>query len=1006
MGVVKTKNFTQHLELYRNSRYNYYMVKMDLIYKGEFHVKKRVPLSIICLALCVGIMSTGMNAQAVNTGGNSNYDSSFENIGLSAQANISYIDENNEPATLTEPYTTVTDTTTKWEDGWYVVNGYVEITDTVTVTGDVKLILSDDAQLNTKNISVNQGNTFSVYCQSGGTGSLTAKSSSNVSPGIGASRYNNGGNINIYGGIIYSQGGKEGAGIGGSASCSHGGTVKIYGGTVTAVGGNLDGAGIGGGGWDQSYDKGPYGGNGADVYIYGGNVTSIGGGNAPSIGAGGSSNSHGSFSTGENGHAVIFANAIRDRSKKSQWSGIIFEGNSGTVYNDQTLTENLTIDSGKTLNIPENTCLTVSEGVNLTNKGTIFCNGTIVNNGILTNNSTIRYKVTTKLTDLTADGGSYATQGTDYTTTLTAAEGYVLPQSITVTVGGTTLTAGENTYSYDSATGKLTIDKAAITGAITITAAAAIVINEVNVTITLPKGEQPLGTDAICETAGIKSVTLYWTDTENNPVSGNANYYPWCYKAHMTITPMEGYILTDSTNVSVNNKSVEEKTLNTDGTLKVANPYYSNQVKLISITQPEGITGVSSGTEKTATALGLPSTVTIATETTSIHSAVVTWDLDNLVTGSYDPAKLTEQTFRVKGTVSLPEEIDNSDNISLEITIDVTVAAHRCTAIGDWQYDNDGHWKNCSCGAKIGAEAHSGGTATCTKQAVCSVCGSMYGEPLGHDWTISYEWSEDGRSCTAIHTCRIDANHKETANATVNGEKTKAADCTEMGETTYTATFAVSWASKQAKTVADIPATGHRLTKTEAKVASCTEAGNTEYWTCGTCSKVFSDENGTKEIALDSIVIQANGHSYVDGKCTVCGAIDSSFKTVITADTNGTWQQGSKDGLSFTINVAYDDFPKIQVDGKDLDATNYTVKKGSNIITLNASYLETLSVGKHTLTVVSDAVTVSTEFTINQLTSPQTGDNSNMQLWIALLLASGAGLTISVMVNKKRHCAK
>lgn len=153
-------------------------------------------------------------------------------------------------------------------------------------------------------------------------------------------------------------------------------------------------------------------------------------------------------------------------------------------------------------------------------------------------------------------------------------------------------------------------------------------------------------------------------------------------------------------------------------------------------------------------------------------------------------------------------------------------------------------------------------------------------------------------------------------------------------------------------------------------------------------------------------MIQANGHSYLDGKCTVCGAIDSSFKTVITADTNGTWQQGSKDGLSFTINVAYDDFPKIQVDGKDLDATNYTVKKGSNIITLNASYLETLSVGKHTLTVVSDAVTVSTEFTINQLTSPQTGDNSNMQLWIALLLASGAGLTISAMVNKKRHCAK
>ena len=757
---------------------------------------------------------------------------------------------NNEPSALTEPYTTVTETTKNWTDGWYVSSDSVEITDSITVTGDVKLILSDGAQLNTKNICVNQGNTFSIYCQSAGTGSLTAKSSSNVSPGIGAGRYQSGGIINIYGGIIYAQGGKEGAGIGGSASCSYGGSVNIYGGTVTAVGGYTDGAGIGGG-WDQSYTNGPYGGNGADVCIYGGNVTAIGGGSAPSIGAGGSSHSHGSFSTGENGNAVISANTIMDQSQKSQWSGIFLNGNNGTVYGNPTLTEDLTIDSSITLNIPENSSLTISEDVNLTNNGTIISTGNFVNNGILTINGTISYKVTSKLTNFAHIADCYVTQGMDYTATLTAAQGCVLPQSITVTVGGTALTAGENTYFYDSATGKLTINKAAITGVVTITATAPEVINKVNITIALPQGGHPLSTDAACETAGINSVMLYWTDTENNPVSGNANYYPWCYKAHMIITPMEGYILTDSTIVSVNSGGVEEQMLDTDGTLKVANPYDSNQVKLISITQPEDIMGVANGTEKTAAALGLPSTVTIATEAASIRSAGVVWDLDNLISGSYDPAKLTEQTFRVKGTVSLPDEVNNPDNISLEITIDITVAAHSCTAIGDWQYDSDSHWKTCSCGTKIDEEAHSGGTAICTKQAVCSVCGCMYGEPLGHDWEVSYEWGEDGKSCTAIRTCKIDASHKETANATVNGKKAKAATCTEKGETTYTATFAESWASKQTKTVADIPATGH-----------------------------------------------------------------------------------------------------------------------------------------------------------SQLTSSQTGDNSNMQLWIAVLLASGVGLTISVMVNKKRRCVK
>ena len=41
---------------------------------------------------------------------------------------------------------------------------------------------------------------------------------------------------------------------------------------------------------------------------------------------------------------------------------------------------------------------------------------------------------------------------------------------------------------------------------------------------------------------GIENVALYWTGTENNPVAGNACYYPWCYKAHMMIVPMEEFI--------------------------------------------------------------------------------------------------------------------------------------------------------------------------------------------------------------------------------------------------------------------------------------------------------------------------------------------------------------------------------------------------------------------------------------------------------------------------------
>lgn len=159
---------------------------------------------------------------------------------------------------------------------------------------------------------------------------------------------------------------------------------------------------------------------------------------------------------------------------------------------------------------------------------------------------------------------------------------------------------------------------------------------------------------------------------------------------------------------------------------------------------------------------------------------------------------------------------------------------------------------------------------------------------------------------------------------------------------------------------------------------------------------------------------------------------------VIIAGANGSWQKGGTDGLSFTSNAAFADFIKVQVDGKDLDASNYTVKEGSTIVTLNAAYLNTLSVGKHTLSVVSANGTATTEFIItaaqtggdqtegnqtggdNQtggttpqepgknegaVTSPQTGDSSNAVLWIALLFASGVGLMGAAVYSRKKDTA-
>ena len=149
---------------------------------------------------------------------------------------------------------------------------------------------------------------------------------------------------------------------------------------------------------------------------------------------------------------------------------------------------------------------------------------------------------------------------------------------------------------------------------------------------------------------------------------------------------------------------------------------------------------------------------------------------------------------------------------------------------------------------------------------------------------------------------------------------------------------------------------------------------------------------------------------------------------VIIAGANGSWQKSGTDGLSFTSNAAFADFIKVQVDGKDLDASNYTVKEGSTIVTLNAAYLNTLSVGKHTLSIVSANGTATTEFTITAVqggddsqtggttpqepgknggdkTNPQTGDSSNAVLWIALLFASGVGLMGAAVYSRKKDTA-
>ena len=103
----------------------------------------------------------------------------------------------------------------------------------------------------------------------------------------------------------------------------------------------------------------------------------------------------------------------------------------------------------------------------------------------------------------------------------------------------------------------------------------------------------------------------------------------------------------------------------------------------------------------------------------------------------------------------------------------------------------------------------------------------------------------------------------------------KKATCTEAGKAEYwycsvCEKYFSDEAGTKETTLADtvLPAIGHQLNKTDSKAATCTEAGNTEYWTCNACGKYFSDEAGTNETRLADTVIPATGHHYGEYQLT------------------------------------------------------------------------------------------------------------------------------------------
>ena len=103
---------------------------------------------------------------------------------------------------------------------------------------------------------------------------------------------------------------------------------------------------------------------------------------------------------------------------------------------------------------------------------------------------------------------------------------------------------------------------------------------------------------------------------------------------------------------------------------------------------------------------------------------------------------------------------------------------------------------------------------------------------------------------------------------------------------------------------------------------------------------------------------------------------------------------------------------KVYIDDALLDAKNYQAESGSTVIILNKEYVDTLSVGEHTIKVeFSGSGSATTKFEAKakqantekseNITNPQTGDN--IGTYIVLSIVSVLGIAATMMINKKKR---
>lgn len=94
---------------------------------------------------------------------------------------------------------------------------------------------------------------------------------------------------------------------------------------------------------------------------------------------------------------------------------------------------------------------------------------------------------------------------------------------------------------------------------------------------------------------------------------------------------------------------------------------------------------------------------------------------------------------------------------------------------------------------------------------------------------------------------------------------------------------------------------------------------------------------------------------------------ESEYTYTVIDGAGSTWTADSGEGITMRADGEFDKFQSVQVDGVTLDPAYYTAEQGSTIITLKPEFLQTLTPGTHTLTIVFTDGSASAEFDIKEV---------------------------------------